>query len=351
MPENLTRGIHMTAQDELKVSVVGVGNWGRNVLRCFAQADRCRVTGICDLDENTLAKQARTIPDALATKKFDEVLANGCDAVVIATKAVTHYELAAKALEAGKHVYVEKPLCLAGAEADRLVALAKQQQRRLMVGHLLLFHPCVERLKAMVNSGELGSVYYMYTQRVNLGVVRQDENAWWSLAPHDISVVCHLYDAQPVAVSATGQSYLQPGVEDAVFASLRFADGRMAHVHVSWLDPHKIRKMTVVGSERMVTFDDMEAAEKIRIYDKSAEVAEAYESFAQAVAIRSGDIVIPRVKNAEPLKLEAQHFINGILDNQPILTDGADGVRVVRVLEAGTESLKRGGETVSVAGE
>jgi predicted dehydrogenase len=220
-----------------------------------------------------------------------------------------------------------------------------------MVGHLLLYHPCVTYLADMIKGNKLGSTYYMYTQRVNLGVVRRDENAWWSLAPHDISVVCGLFGSQPVKVSASGHCYLQTGVEDVVFAALRFADGRIAHIHVSWLDPHKIRKMTVVGSARMVTFDDMEASEKIRIYDKAAEVTAGYGNFAQSVAIRSGDIIIPKLDATEPLKTEAQHFVDGILDNKPIRSDGADGLRVVRVLEAGTESLRRGGEAVNVTGD
>jgi len=271
------------------------------------------------------------------------------DAVVIATKAATHFELAAKALEAGKHVFVEKPLCLAAREADQLVALAEKNGRKLMVGHLLLYHPCVDRLKEMVTRRELGGVHYMYTQRMNLGVVRQDENAWWSLAPHDVSVVCYLFGAEPVAVSAFGQCYLQKGVEDVVFGTLRFADGRIAHIHVSWLDPHKIRKMTIVGTQRMVTFDDMDASEKIRIYDKGADVPVGYENFARAITIRSGDILIPRVAANEPLQIEAQHFVDGVLDGKPIRTDGRDGVRVVKVLEAGAESIRRGGEPITLS--
>lgn len=335
--------------DSLNVAVVGVGNWGRNLLRNFVQAKRCSVRWICDLDQNTLNKQAGAASTAKATTDFAQVLGDDIGAVVIATKATTHYELAAKALDAGKHVYVEKPLCLSSRDAASLVSVAAKKNLRLMVGHLLLYHPCVERLKDMIVKRELGDVYYIYTQRLNLGVVRQDENAWWSLAPHDVSVVCHLLDAQPVSVSAYGQSYLQKGVEDVVFATLRFADGRIAHIHVSWLDPHKIRKVTVVGSKRMVTFDDMDASEKIRIYDKGADVKEGYENFARAIAIRSGDIMIPRVPATEPLQVEAQHFIDGVLDGKPIRTDGADGARVVGVLEAGAESIRQNGKPIEVA--
>lgn len=334
----------------LNVAVIGVGNWGRNVLRSFAQTPRCRVTCVCDADAKTLAAQKPLAPDARGTTDFEVALDDRTDAVIIATEAATHYKLAAQALDAGKHVFVEKPLCLSTRDAEDLVTRAARQGRKLMVGHLLLYHPCVERLAAMIGDHSLGRVYYMYTQRVNLGIVRQDENAWWSLAPHDISVICYLYGAEPVSVSASGQCYLQEGVEDVVFALLRFADGRIAHVHVSWLDPHKIRKMTVVGTDRMATFDDMEPAEKIRVYDKGAEVRPDYTGFARAVAIRSGDIVIPHVPAAEPLRIEARQFVDGVLDGTPIRTDGADGARVVRVLEAGAESLRRGGQPVEIRG-
>jgi predicted dehydrogenase len=336
--------------ESLNVAVIGVGNWGRNLLRNFAAAERCRVTAICDADAATLAKQARLVPDARSTANVDDVLTDDVHAVAIATKAATHHDLAARALEAGKHVYVEKPLCLNAADAEHLRDLADANQRKLMVGHLLVYHPCVERLGRMIAENELGDVRYMYTQRVNLGIVRDDENAWWSLAPHDVAVICHLFTAEPAEISAYGQSYLQPGIEDVVFATLRFTDGRMAHIHVSWLDPHKIRKMTVVGTQRMVTFDDMEGAEKIRIYDKGADVNEPYETFARAVSIRSGDILIPRVPAAEPLRIEVQHFVDGALDDRPIRTDGADGARVVRVLEAGAQSIRRKGEPVAITG-
>ncbi|MGD8451001.1 MAG: Gfo/Idh/MocA family oxidoreductase [Phycisphaerae bacterium] len=337
--------------ESLNLAVAGVGNWGRNVLRSFSRANRCQLRWICDLDQQALSRQAALYPGAQASTDFDKILGSDVDAVAIATKAVTHHDLAARALAAGKHVFVEKPLCLTGANTRHLLDLAREKKRKLMVGHLLLFHPCVTRLREMIVGGELGDTYYVYAQRVNLGVVRQDENAWWSLAPHDVSVICHLFDAQPTTVSAFGQCYLQGGIEDVVFATLRFADGRMAHIHTSWLDPHKIRKMTVVGAQRMVTFDDMEPAEKLRIYDKGAEVKAGVDDFVHAISIRSGDIRIPRVPGAEPLQLEVQHFVDGVLDDKPIRTDGDDGLRVVRVLEAGTESIRRGGQPVTIEGE
>ncbi len=217
-----------------------------------------------------------------------------------------------------------------------------------MVGHLLKYHPAITYLKEMINKGQLGQPYYMYTQRVNLGIVRQNENAWWSLAPHDISIICYLLDSDPVSVAAHGQCYLQRDIEDVVFATIKFADGKMANIHCSWLDPHKIRKMTVVGSEKMVTFDDMEATEKIRMYDKGAAIKhDITTSYADIISLRFGDIVIPKVPGGEPLALECKHFIDCVLDNNPVRSDGIDGLRIVRVLEAGQKSLKNGGNPIN----
>jgi len=337
------------ANGKLRVAMVGVGRWGRNLLRNFAQAPRCDVRWVCDTNRPALDAAGRQVPEARLTEHYEELLQDeSLDAVVIATSAVTHFDLARQALSAGKHVYVEKPLALRAEHAEELLTLSRRRGRKLMVGHLMEYHPSVLAIREMIQRRELGGVYYMYCQRVNLGVVRQDENAWWSLAPHDISVICFLFEAEPVSVSACGQCYLQQGIEDVVFANLRFGDGRLANIHVSWLDPHKIRRMTVVGTERMVSFDDMEAAEKIRVYDKGAEVKETFDSFAQTISLRIGDIRIPKVDTSEPLKLEVEHFIEGVLEDRPIRSDGADGVRVVRILEAGGESLRRGGQPVSI---
>jgi len=335
---------------QLTVGIAGVGRWGNNLLRNFAQASCCRIGWVCDLDERTLRARGATVPQARTTTRFEEMLADAAvEAVVVATKAVTHSQLAQQALEAGKHVFVEKPLALSASEAENLARLADRASLKLMVGHLMIYHPCVGMVREMIRGGRLGRIYYMYTERVNLGVVRQDENAWWSLAPHDISMICHLFEAEPTTVTASGQCYLQPGVEDVVFAVLSFADGRCAHVHVSWLDPHKIRKLTVVGSQRMVTFDDMETTEKIRVYDKGAEVEQNFETYAQAISIRTGDILIPKVAADEPLKLEVRHFVDAVLDDRPIRTDGREGARVVRVLQAGAESLRRSGQPVDLS--
>ncbi|HUT32446.1 MAG TPA: Gfo/Idh/MocA family oxidoreductase [Planctomycetota bacterium] len=332
------------------VAVVGAGNWGKNLVRNFAALPGAELRYVCDLNEKTRLAMAQAYPKSKAVNDLRMPLGDpAVDAVVVVVDAPAHYKVAKAALEAGKHVYVEKPLTLSAAEAQELTDLAASKGRKLMVGHLLEYHPAVNYIKEMVARGEVGQALYLYFQRVNLGIVRSTENAWWSLAPHDISVACYLFDAAPVAVSAAGHAYLQPGIEDVVFANLKFADGRMAHIHVSWLDPHKIRKVTLVGSAKMVVFDDMDASEKIRIYDKGADVQrKSVASYVEAITLRTGDILIPQIPAAEPLQVECQHFLQCIEKDTTPRSDGADGVRVVRVLEAGSRSLAQGGAPADV---
>ncbi len=333
----------------LNIAVVGAGSWGKNLVRNFASLPHAALYCVCDKDAERLKATAAAYPQARTTSDLDDVLSDGkVDAVVIATDAKFHYEHAGAALRAGKHVYVEKPMCQRVDEAEKLVESANSGDRKLMVGHLLLYHPAVTRLKGMVDSGELGEIYYMYTQRLNLGVVRSNENAWWSLAPHDISVVNFLFGDTPERVSAQGQCYLQDGIEDVVFATLYFGDGRMAQIHTSWLDPHKMRRMTIVGSQKMVTFDDMEAAEKVKVYDKGATPNLSYSSYGEAITLRQGDIYIPRISTAEPLKLECEHFVRCILEDEPATSDAENGLNVVRVLEAGRRSIAGGGRPEEV---
>jgi len=336
-------------EDVLSVAVVGAGSWGKNIVRNFATAKRCNLKYVCDLNEKLLAVQKRNFPFIETTTNIEQVLTDSeVDAVAIATDVPSHFRIAQKSLEAGKHAYVEKPLTLKAADSRVLVELARGKGLKLMVGHLLVYHPAVNYLKEMIDTGKVGQLYYMYTQRVNLGIVRRDENAWWSLAPHDISVICYLLGSNPVSVAAHGQCFLQKDIEDVVFATIKFADGKMANVHCSWLDPHKIRKMTVVSSEKMVTFDDMETTEKVRMYDKGAAIKhDITTSYADIISLRFGDIVIPRVPGGEPLALECEHFIDCLLDGKPIRSDGVDGLRVVRVLEAGQKSLKNNGEPIN----
>jgi predicted dehydrogenase len=269
--------------------------------------------------------------------------------VVIASSAVSHYDLAREVLMADKDVLVEKPMTLDVREAEEIVEIAQKRKRILMVGHLLLYHPVVDRLKEMITRGELGDIYYLYTQRVNLGVIRQDENALLSFAPHDLSVILHLIEDPPVSVSAHGESYIQKGIEDVVFVSLRFADGKMANIHLSWLDPHKMRKITIVGSKKMAVFDDMEVSEKLKIYDRGVG-SPSYNTYGEYLSLRFGDITLPSIRMMEPLRVEAEHFIKCIESRHEPKTSGRTGLQVVKILVAAQASLKKEGSPVSLSG-
>ncbi len=330
------------------VAVVGAGNWGKNLVRNFAGLADAKLKYVCDVSQKIRRTMSGLYPQVQVTDNFRQALDDASvQAVVVAVDAPQHFDLARSSLEAGKHTFVEKPLALSSADSRQLVEMAAAKGLKLMVGHLLEYHPAVNYMKEMIAKAQVGRVLYLYFQRVNLGIVRKDEDAWWSLGPHDVSVACYLFDAEPVAVSASGHAYLQKGVQDVVFANLEFSDGKMAHIHVSWLDPHKIRKATLVGSRKMVVFDDMEATEKIRVYDKGA-VVKSVDSYAQAVTLRTGDILIPEIPAGEPLKTECRHFIDSIINGSRPRSDGADGLRVVKVLEAGSRSLGRGGEPVKL---
>ena len=333
------------------VAVVGVGGWGKNLARNYSQIPGAHVKYYCDLDQGKLETMQQQFPAENVTQDFDDLLADEeLEAIVIATTGPTHFKLCKEALLAGKDVYVEKPMVLSVSDADELVALAKAESRILMVGHLLEYHPVVQTLKEMIQSGELGEIRYIYSQRLNLGTVRADENALWNFAPHDISVILFLLGLDPSDVSARGQSYLQPGVEDVVFLAMNFGGKAMGHVHVSWLDPHKTRRITIVGSKRMAVFDDLEPNEKLKIYDKGAEVNTDYDTFAEYVGLRFGDITVPYIRVGEPLRIECEHFLQCVRDRSQPLSDGLDGLRVVRVLEAADHSLASNGAPVAIEG-
>jgi predicted dehydrogenase len=312
-----------------RIGVVGLNYWGPNLARNFAElAD---LAWLCDLDEERLAALGSRYPAARTTTSFEDVLADDTvDAVVVATPVPTHYALAKQALEAGKHVFVEKPPAMRAAEMDELVRIADERGRVLMPGHLLLYHPGVLKLKELVDTGELGDVLCVYGNRVNLGIVRSNENALWSLGVHDLSVILYLLDEDPDLATAQGSASIHPGVEDVVFCFLRFPSGKIAHMHLSWLDPHKMRKMTVVGSRKMVVFDDMEPERKVTVYEKSA---------GPNGELHSGDIHIPKVATGEPLRHECTYFLellDGKHDRSKVARDGA---RVVRALQMLTDSL------------
>jgi predicted dehydrogenase len=336
----------------VEVAVVGAGGWGKNLVRNYFEIPDVNLRYVCDLNPDILQRVGQQYPEVRTTSSYDDLLRDpALDAVVIATTAPTHYSLSKAALLAGKDVYVEKPFVLEVEEAVELNMLADKHDRVLMVGHLLEYHPVVNKLKQMIEGGELGDVHYLYSQRLNLGTVREDENALWNFAPHDISSILYLLGKEPVDVSARGQSYLRNGVEDVVFLTLNFADNSMANVQVSWLDPHKVRKLTVVGSSKMAVFDDLEASEKLKVYDKGAQFNSDYDTFAEYVGLRFGDITIPHIKVGEPLRVECLHFLECVRDRKRALSDGQDGLRVVRVLDAAQRSLKNNGVPVTLDDE
>jgi predicted dehydrogenase len=314
------------------VGVVGLNYWGPNLVRNFDEL--AELTWVCDLDPEHLRPTAARYPNAKATESYDDLLSDDAlDAVVIATPVPTHFELAKQALEAGKHVFVEKPPAMHAVEMDELVRIAGERDLVLMPGHLLLYHPGVLKLKELIDAGELGDVLCVYGNRVNLGIVRKNENALWSLGVHDLSVILYLVNEDPEVATAQGSASITRGVEDVVFCFLRFPSGKIAHMHLSWLDPHKMRKMTVVGSEKMVVFDDMEPERKVTVYEKRA--GSSGELF-------SGDISIPKISAAEPLRLECTFFLELIAGQHDRSKVANDGARVVRALELLTESLGGG---------
>jgi predicted dehydrogenase len=334
----------MSLPRPVRTAVVGCGYWGKNLVRNFHRLSDLRLC--CDSSDRVRVSISAAYPDVQVTAEYHVVLADpAVQAVILATPAAFHAVMVLQALKAGKHVFVEKPLALNAADARAMVEAAVEAERILMVGHLLEYHPAINYIKSMIDSGDLGDVYYLYSQRLNLGKVRSDENALWSLAPHDVSVALYLLGEEPETVEATGQAFLQPGVEDVTFVTLRFASGRVAHIHVSWLDPHKKRSLTVVGSRRMVVFDDMEPQEKIKVYDKGvdrgASEAAEYDSYADLLQLRDGDIVIPRLALSEPLAVECSEFLKAVDTGIPPRSDGHDGLRVVRTLEAAQAALDR----------
>lgn len=331
----------------VKIGTVGLGAWGWNVTRNFAELKSCNLVACFDVDQKRRESAAKAWPGVTPVDTFDNLLKQDIDAVVIASPAVTHYELVKKALLSGRDVFVEKPFTLNTRNAEELLELSQKHDRVLMVGHLLEYHPVVHRLRKLITSGELGPVYYIYSQRVNLGRIRGDENALWSFAPHDISQILFLLGMEPTNVSARGQSYIQDGIEDVVFLSLFFDNRIMAHIHLSWLDPHKVRRTTIVGKNKMAVFDDAETTEKLRIYDNHAEMPPA-KSYGEAIQVRFGDILIPRVDTAEPLKIECQHFIDCVRDRKTPVSDAQDGLRVIRIIEAAQQSMEQDGIPVSL---
>ena len=324
------------------IGMLGAGRWGSNWIRTLAALPGTQLRWVCDVFPASLDKVRQQYPHVNTTTRVEDLFSDATlDGIVIATSAPTHFDVARKALTAGKHVMVEKPMTLTTRDAVELTELAHQLHRVLMVGHLLEYHPIIRHIRSLIDSGELGEVRYLYQQRLNLGTIRADENAWWSLAPHDISVANRLLGAAPLSVQCRGQCIVHPNVADVVYAALEYPGGRLAHVHVSWLDPQKSRKLVVVGSKKMVVFDDA-AEPKLLVHDKG------FQKTGDLVTLKQGAATTPTIDAAEPLTLEAQHFVDCIRTGNRPISDGVAGTQVVSVLEYGQRSLEQGGTVVPI---
>jgi len=336
--------------EKITIGQIGCGYWGPNVLRNFSAQPGCWVKYVAEINPERQAYVRANFPRSEVVSQIDALLSDSeVDAVVVATPAASHHALAKQVLESGKHVFVEKPLATSTEQADELVNLAAASGKTLMVGHTFLYNAAVRYAKKLLADESLGQLYYIYSQRLNLGQVRSDVNAWWNLAPHDVSILMYLMnDERPVSVSAVGVSYIQPGIEDVVFATLKWASGVTGHIHVSWLDPGKIRKMTLVGSRKMVVYDDV-SDDKIKVYDKGVdrvpkigERMDYDQSGDYQLIHRTGDILLPKIAFQEPLKTEAAHFLQCLRDGQQPLTGPQHARDVVAVLEATQTALKSG---------
>jgi predicted dehydrogenase len=333
----------------VRLAQVGLGYWGPNLARNLAVLEGAELALLCDADPARLERMVRQLPGPRTVTDYADVLADDTvDGIVLATPVESHYLMARSALEAGKHVMVEKPLARTSAECESLIEIADEHDLRLMVGHVFVYNPAVRKVKEYIESGELGEVRYIYSQRLNLGQVRSDVNALWNFAPHDLSILCDWLDADPTRVNARGYSFVQPGIEDVVFMTLDYPGGIGANVHISWLDPLKVRRMTIVGSEKMIVYDDVSADAKLTLYDRGVTKKQlddangpgSYRTYGEfQLLLRAGDVLIPKLEFTEPLKLECQHFVDCIRSGETPRSDGRQGLRVVRALEAAQRSM------------
>lgn len=332
------------------IGLVGCGSWGLNYLRAFSELEGARITAACDISAARLRETERRMPGLTTTSKIDALLADGSvDAVVVATEAAAHFGAAMAVLEAGKDCLVEKPMTTDLREARRLRDLAATSGRILMVGHVFRYNPAITLVQQVLHSGAIGDLQYLYFTRTNLGPIRTDVNVVWDLMTHDVSIVLHFMNQTPEWVSAQGGSFLRAGVEDIAFATLGFADGVIANIRASWLDPRKVREITMVGTSKMIFIDDLESGEPVRIYDKGAIREPSYQNFGEfKLVTRRGDVVSPAVPPTEPLKNQCQHFLQSVISRRPPLSDANDGLRVVEILTAINQSLHQRGAPVSL---
>lgn len=335
----------------LNVAVVGCGYWGPNLIRNFNSLGDCEVKIACDLDEKRLGRIKTLYPQIETSSDYDAVVANPeIDAVVIATPVRFHFEMAKKALEAGKHTMIEKPMTASYAEAQTLQKMAEERKLTLMVGHTFIYSSPVRKIKEIVESGELGDILCINSRRLNLGLFQQDINVVWDLAPHDISIVLYVMGDKLKAVNCQGKAHVNPNIEDVATLTLDFEGSGFATIQTSWLDPNKIRELTFVGSKKMLVYNDLEPIEKIKIYDKRVEAPPHYETFAEfQYAYHYGDMYSPYLQMVEPLKVECQHFLDCIKTGEKSLSSGIEGMQVVQILEAANHSLQQGGGRIDIS--
>lgn len=332
------------AMEPVKVGVIGAGYWGPNLIRNFYELPGADLRLVCDMKQERLDHIQERYPGVDTSRDYADILDSDVEAVVIATPVSTHHCLALECLRAGKHILVEKPLARTSAEAKEIIAAGESYGKVVMTGHTFLFNPAVVALKNIIASGELGNIYYISSTRVNLGLYQPDINVMWDLAPHDVSILLYVLGIDPLTASARGGMFVKKGVHDVAHVTLNFPDGVMANMQVSWLDPMKIRRITIVGNKKMIVYDDIEPVDKIKIYDKGVDVQpynDTYEEF--HLAYRYGEMVPYPLVWDEPLKLECQHFVESIRSGQPARSDGVQGLKVIQVLEAAQKSLMNGG--------
>jgi predicted dehydrogenase len=330
--------------DPIGVGVIGCGYWGPNLIRNFVEIPYSNLVAVADLRGERLAHIKSRYPDVEVTKDYRELLAMGLDAMVIATPPATHFNLAQDCLNHNLSVMVEKPLTLRSQDAEALIEIAESKNLALMAGHTFEYNPAVRMLKDLIDRGELGEIYYVDSVRVNLGLFQPKLNVIWDLAPHDVSILLYLLGQEPVTVNATGHDYILKGVQDIAYLCLQFPNNILAHLHVSWLDPNKVRRITVVGSKKMVVYDDVSTIEKIRIYDKGVEAPPYTDTFGEfQCSYRFGDVVIPTIRFTEPLRVECEHFLDCVANGTEPQSDGRVGLKVVKVLEMAEQSMHNGG--------
>ena len=334
----------------LDIAVAGCGYWGPNLIRNLVSLPECRVKWACDVDPIRISHMKQLYPGINTTPDFSVLVDDPeVDAIVIATPVHLHSNMAKKSLLAGKHTFIEKPMALSAAECHELIELAAMTRRTLMVGHTFIYSSPVRRIKGIIDSGDIGMVQYISSRRLNLGLFQKDINVTWDLAPHDISIILYLLGKVPISVNCQGTANVNKGIEDVTNMSLNFADGGFATIHSSWLDPNKVREMVIVGSKRMIVYNDNEPLEKIKIYDKRVETPPHYDTFAEFhYSYHYGDMYAPYIKQTEPLKVECQHFLDCIRTGAQPQSSGVEGLQVVQILESSTRSLKNGGGKVGI---